>query len=241
MLSGRTRRFENTIAATILINLALWFFLSQQSRYVAGLIFPLTVLAGGAIARLQIGKVLAVATVINSFLGIVVVYQTWAAPKLPVVLGKIDRDAYLKESVSFYEPAKFLNEQAKGGRVALFDEVFGYFLDVPYFWANPGHTTELGYDKMQTGADLADALKKIGITHVYFNGRQAYQGQPEEWQKWLAATGLQGSPVPYPEADRAQRFEDLRNKYKVMLAEAVAMGRLQPVKAFGRGIVFVLR
>ncbi|RYG47643.1 hypothetical protein EON79_06770 [bacterium] len=127
--------------------------------------------------------------------------------------------------------APVINQEVKNGRVALYDEVFGYVLDVPYYWANPGHTTELGYDRMKSGDDLIAALKAKGITHIYFN----LGPDREQAGRWMeAAQGVR----PYEGADRASLADNPEVAWKLWLAEAAAARRLTVVQATGTKLFF---
>ena len=248
MLSGRARRVEGVCLAVAAASFFAWFFLSQQARYAFVWCVPLVVMAGGAVVRLAAGRVVAGAIALQAAVTLFVATNvgdtggSLLGQKLRVALGTEDADAYQTRRLGFYAPSKFLNETAKGGRVALFDEVFGFLLDVPYFWAGPGHTTELGYATMKNGDELVAALKKQGITHAYFALGTAFQGRPDEADRWIRAAGLSGPAVPYTGADREGRLGDERSAYKVFLAEAVASGALRPLQEFrGRRIVFEVR
>jgi hypothetical protein len=156
--------------------------------------------------------------------------------QLQVISGRLPAEDYMKRSVGFFEPSRYLNEVAKGGRVALYDEVFGYLLDVPYFWANPGHTTELGYERMTSGADLWKALRDKGITHVYVNLRPAGTDVNDaNYRKWIATLGLEGPPQPYTDTEKAEIMSspDLNRRQKLVLGEAIASGWLTDPKRFG--------
>jgi len=59
--SGRAKTNEKGVLATQFVMLLMWFFLSQQSRYLTGMVAAFSVLAGGAIANLVWGRVMAVA------------------------------------------------------------------------------------------------------------------------------------------------------------------------------------
>ena len=239
LISGRSRRQEGVCLAVALVSFGAWFFLSQQARYAFVWCVPLTILAGGAVSRLRAGRIIAGAIAVQAALTFYVAtrFGTAFTDKLRVVIGGDTADAYQTRKIAFAEPAKYLNEVAKGGRVGLFDEVFGYLLDVPYFWAGPGHTTEMGYRTMRNGDEFVVALKRLGITHVYFSTSTAFGGGPEG-ERWARAAGLAGTPEPYVGADRESRLADERSAYKVFLAEAVASGRLKLLKAFGRKLVF---
>lgn len=237
LFSGRATRWEGGVLAAVLVSLAMWFVLSEQSRYIIALCVPLCVLLGGGIVRLRAGPVLAGVTVLQALYSFYLLKVFRIDQQLQAVTGQVDRGQYLKATVGFYEPAQSLNEIVGSGKVALYDEVFGYLLDVPYIWANPGHTTELGYEKMSTGDDLARSLRAHGITHIYLN-LSIYPRGDESVQKWAAAAGLRGAPVPYSEAEREEKMADLGWRWKILLAEAVASGKLRLVNAFGSRLIF---
>ncbi|CAN5688506.1 hypothetical protein BH11ARM2_BH11ARM2_09990 [soil metagenome] len=229
--SGRAGPFEKRVLGAGLLSLLLWFALSQQSRYILSLAPLMALLAGGAVERLRAMGVAAL-TVVQMAVALAVQWTTLAQNQLPVVLGRVDREAWRAERVGFARPAAFLNQEAKGGRVALYDEVFGYLLDVPYYWANPGHTTELGYDRIHSGDDLVVALKAKGITDVYFN--LGLSG-PEFGARWSEAA--QGSR-PFEGAEREGIADNPEIAWKLWLAEAAASGKLRLVQAFGSKLVF---
>ncbi|HWD38268.1 MAG TPA: hypothetical protein VG944_05430 [Fimbriimonas sp.] len=233
--SGKLSRFEGVVAASVLVSLAMWFVLSEQSRYIVGLAFSLCVLGGGLVGRLKVAPaMIAVATVqVLASIFVFTRYGDHFSDKLKVVIGGQTSEEYQKRVVSFYEPAQDLNQIAKNGRVALYDEVFGYFLDVPYFWANPGHTTEMGYEQMQTSDELVASLKRLGITYVYINLGLTF-GDRDAIQKWMVSA--QSGAPPYP--DRAAMMSDPRSKYKVLLAEAASKGQLTPYKSYGARLIF---
>lgn len=243
LFSGRARRAEGVCLAVALVSFGLWFVLSQQARYSLVWCLPLLLMAGGAVGRLRAGAVVAGAIAVQAVLTFFVHtrFGDEFSAKLRVVLGQESPEEYQARSLGFYEPARFLNENAKGGRVALFDEVFGFLLDVPYFWAGPGHTTELGYATMKSGDELVAALKRQGITHAYLSLAlgTTFGGNREERDRWVSAAGLAGgAPVPYVGEDRARRLQDERSAYKVFLAEAIASGHLRPMRSFRSGVVF---
>lgn len=231
-LSGRSRRFETGVIAVALLTLVAWFFLSQQSRYLLTILWPLAFLAGGAVVRLALGQVVAGLVVVQSLASFAVLQTYIVAPKLQVLAGKVSPEDYQKATIGFYEPAQYLNQNLKpSDKVALYDEVFGFLLDVPYYWANPGHTTELGYEKMATADDLIASLKSHGFTHVYFNAGQGL-GDPTEFGYWFSLAGLRPFDGP-PVYQRADRFGDLGQRYKILLAEAIKAHKLELVQAFG--------
>jgi hypothetical protein len=243
MFSGKVRRFEGSIIAAILISLCMWFALSEQSRYIVGLFFPACVLVGGAATLLRIGPLLAGASVLQ-LLATVMVYTRYPDPesrfsaKLKVVLGGQTPEEYQSRYIGFYDAAQELNKTVGQGRVALFDEVFGYLLDVPYFWANPGHSTEIGYEQLQTADQFVEALQKLGITHVYINLSETFGRNKDLTDQWIQATGLKGQKVPYP--NREANLKDPQSAYKVLLAEAISEGKISYLTTVHSGLIFTV-
>jgi hypothetical protein len=247
--SGRITRFEGAVLAVVGVSFLLWFGLSQQARYITALMVPLSVLAAGGVARLAVGKLLAGAIALQAAVSLALTNATLVSPASPnperptikplqVALGQVTPEEYLAQNLAFFEPAGRLNAQARTGKVALFDEVFGFYLDVPYFWANPGHTTELGYDTMTNGGDLVEALRKLGISHVYLN-IGIYPSADPGYQRWRAAMGLDGPAQPFSPEERARMSADLREKWKMLIADAIAGGLLEPSEPVGpRRLIF---
>lgn len=233
--SGRGRKFELATLATVGISLLLWFALSQQARYIIAQMVPLSILAGGAVVRLKTGQLLAGAAALQAAFSLYLVNDQLTTARLQVLLGKVSPEEYQTARIAFYEPSQAINKLGGDGRVALYDEVFGYLLDVPYIWANPGHSTELGYDAMRDGKDLVASYKRNGITRVYLSF-SIYSGSDPGFQRFLAALGLAGSKAaPYEGKEREAQFSDLRNKWKALVADAVESGDLVPVQAFQHG------
>jgi hypothetical protein len=156
-------RFEKILISTAIITLVTWFFLTQQSRYIISLVALTAPLMGGAIACLPLGRLAAAAVIAQG------AYTGFLSYLFVPIAG--DREEYLKSTFDFYTESQLLNELGKSEnvKVALFDEVRGYYLDVDYFWANPGHHTLLPYDSYKKPDDIVAGLKSLGTTHIYLN------------------------------------------------------------------------
>ena len=235
MFSGRGRRVEGTLLGFVGISFLMWFALSQQSRYVVNLAPPLCLLLGGAVARLGAGPVVAAIAVLQAAYSVVLVRSAVTDHQLPVVVGKVSRDAYLQQKVQFYAAAQVIDDLAKDGKVALYDETFGFLLDVPYFWANPGHCTIIPYDSLSDGRAYAAEMKREGFTHIYVNFWGTWDPQDED--RWLQAAGLEGPVRPYSPDERKRITDNWETKWRVLLAEAVAAGaiRLPAIEPSGSG------
>jgi len=160
-----------------------------------------------------------------------------AVQQLLVALGKVSGDEYQAATVPFAEGARKLNEIVPAtGKVALFDEVFGFLLDKPYFWANPGHSTMIPYDGMTSGADLAEGLKKLGFTHVYASISPMVKDRTFA-RSWLASMGIaDGDPIPADQ--REALLANWEGKWQILLADAVKEGQIRLVEPLRSGLIF---
>lgn len=232
----RGRRLEAAVLASVLLSLVLWFALSQQSRYIVTLAVPLAVLAGGAAVRLRAGQLLAGVVALQAAYSLWMIKTLLVDDRLPVALGRVSREEFLTRRVPFFPPSQVLNEQVGGGRVALYDEVFGFFLDVPYFWANPGHSSEIPYASLNTGEEYAEAMRRLGFTHVYVS-LSPIVADPNFVRPWLVSMGLaEGEPLTAEE--RRSLLDQFQTRWKVLLADAVNSGELRPGAQFRSGLLF---
>lgn len=230
--SGQATRREKLVLATLGVSLLAWFVLSQQSRYLTAIVAPMAVLGVGAVARLRMGRIL------PFVIGAQAVYSAWmlaimqTAEQLKVVTGAMTADEYQTQAVGFYAPAKAINELAGQVKVALYDELFGYFLDKPYMWANPGHSTLIPVEKSETGDDYADAMIELGFTHAYVNLQMM---DSKARARWIEAMGLAGEGAAYSDGERAEVRSNPDLWWRVLFAEAVRSGRLKVVQTFPVG------
>ncbi|MBS1712729.1 MAG: glycosyltransferase family 39 protein [Armatimonadetes bacterium] len=226
--SGRAEGRERAVLAVVGVGFVFWFFLSQQSRYLTSVVVPLGVLAGGAVARLTLGRVLAVGVVLQAAYSAAMLYMTQSVDQLRVVLGQIDREQYQTLTVPFYGPSKTINALQGDVKIALYDEVFGFYLDKPYFWANPGHSTLIPYESLADGNALAAEMRRLGFTHAYVNLALV---DPEFRARWQAAMGDR----PYADDERDALRQDPNLWWRYLFADAVRSGSIRPVATFPKG------
>jgi hypothetical protein len=227
---GGLRAEERMALAVAGVSLAMWFFLSQQSRYILSLAPLLAVVGAAAMAPSRFALWRSVAGFVIAAQAL---YSFWmvgtlvSVAQLPVVLGRVDRQEWMAARIPLAARAKAIKaEVGPQGKVALYDEVFGYVLDVRYEWANPGHPTRIPYPNLTDGAGLVDALLDLGFTHVYVN--LGYQ-EPS-WRERLGAA-LMGRARLTPD-ELARLAMDRRTHWQGLLAEAVALGRARPTRAW---------
>ncbi|AIE86710.1 ArnT family glycosyltransferase [Fimbriimonas ginsengisoli] len=236
-LSGRARRFERFILASSGIFFVLWIFLSQQSRYITTLAPPAAILLGGAAVMLTLRQAAMAVAVLQTSYTLWLFQSQKFSDQLQVVLGRVSADEYQAATIPFFEASKAINQQVVGGKVALYDEVFGNLLDVPYMWANPGHSTLIPYDSMNNAEDYVREMKRLGFTHAYINLSPMVKDKAFA-QQWLASMGLYGAPTPLQADLRKSLVDDWQSKWEVLLADAVAEHKLIPVQPFKHGVLF---
>jgi len=78
---------------------------------------------------------------------------------------------YLQKSLDFYPVYDYVNTHLASGktRVLLFREIRGYYLKVPYVWADPLNQTIIYYPEYRNPEELLSHLKVLGITHIIVN------------------------------------------------------------------------
>ncbi len=232
---GKARREDLFVLSSVGIGFLMWFFLSQQSRYLTNLVIPLIPTALLLLEDKR-WRILAMgAASLQALYSAGMIYMTQTQDQMKVALGQEDRGAYRKRTVSFSDAANSINQLGKNSKVALYDEVFGYLLDVPYFWANPGHSTLIPYETLDTGEEFSAKLREMGFTHVYLNMQMQ---DPEFRERWIKAMGVQGTPVPFTEDETANMNADLNLKWKFLIADAVNHHKLRPVEAVRSGLLF---
>jgi hypothetical protein len=87
---------------------------------------------------------------------------------------------------------------------------------------------------METQDDFVDGLQKQGISHLYWNLSLTPKPQRDEL---LQASGLVGTPVALNPDVRANLMADTQSKWKPLLVEAIASGRIRLVKEFGSRVI----
>lgn len=222
---------EGPILAWLLISLLMWGFLSQQSRYAVGFAPPLCFLLAGVVSRRHwFSPVLMGAVVLQ---GLITLYASkellLTQERLQTAFGRNPSDEHLQKGLPFYDAATKLNADATVIKVALFDEVFGFYLDKPYFWASYGHTTELGYDAMQSADEFVSALKRMGFSHLYVNLLVA----DPEFRDGMVALSQGGTLA----VDPAKYVPDVQSRWKGFMLEAFRDGKLEFSQGARGGII----
>ena len=210
------------ILGTAGLSLALWFVLSQQSRYCL-LLLPLSLplliswLSGGRLTRII--AYFAVATSCVYSFGLC---SYWVS-LIPASSG----GGRSPEIANELQHLHSFNAAVGSGRIALFDEVFGYVLNCDYVWANPGHSTLIPSEKMRDGDALVSKFRELGVNYVYVS----LKWMRRERAEWFAeASAL--APDWYKEA-----YDDPQTRWQALLADGIVRNRLVVRSAGGRSLL----
>ena len=199
------KRWERTAVFLLLWGLgisATWFFMMQQTRYLVpalpafALVAAWGLLQGSKGVKVAGGTVIALAALWGGYLAVTQLIS-------PVPPGALERAEL------------WINENApREAKVALFDEVRGFYLDRAYVWAQPNHAPGLLPYESYADADafLAD-FKRRGYTYLLLNtANSPARGEDAPWGRW-----------------------------RILLSEAVSGDKVERAATFGKVIVYKIR
>lgn len=230
-LVSRSGQARLVLAAVGLLLLG-WFFLTQQSRYLLPAVPPLAIMAGALSDRYRWGPALGAIIAAQAGYSFWLLKATQLDRQLPYVLGRQTLQRFYAQNLPFGLSAMALNELPKGSKVALYDQVFGFLLDVPYLWANPGHSTVIPYERL-TASNYAATMASLGFTHVYV---EVWRSQGPLAQQTLEELGFRAGPG-FDAQTRASLATDLRSSWRLLVAGAARLGTLRPVRALPTGVL----
>lgn len=226
--SGRARRFELVLLLVLLLSLVAWFFMTQQSRYLSGLIFVSSVLAGGVMTLRY--RALAIAAIALQVAWCFTLFAYFnrdeLAAQISVSMGDMTREEYLSARFDFWPGVQAINSLEEGAKVALYDEVRGFYLKRDYFWANPQHSTMIPYETLSGGEELVKHLRRLGVTHVYIHLSPVVLGV-ERANRLAAAFTDTSAPIEGEERFRQLLIEAVRHgELRLLSSQITSSGRL---------------
>ncbi|MBC8141746.1 MAG: hypothetical protein H7Y38_09940, partial [Armatimonadetes bacterium] len=165
------------LAAFAFVAYLFWFALVQGTRYLLPVLPVLALLAAQTLMGLfaeRKGFARYVGTGIVALSGVWGMYlaaNAFTAPAIRVVLGTQSRAEYVAQTQwmdTLYPASAWINDNTPpNAKVALFDVVFGFYIDRPILWANPNHSgTLLPWDTYQTADDWLTDFKRRGYTYI---------------------------------------------------------------------------
>jgi hypothetical protein len=122
-----------------------------------------------------------------------------------VVTGQVSEDDFLHATLDpVYQASEWINTLPENVRIALYQENRWFYLDRPYFWANPGQHNMIVYEALPDGNALVEEYRRFGLTHVLVS----YQWGPitdTRWHQLINDAIQRGRLVEVFRTDRAER------------------------------------
>ena len=221
-LARRPDPLEGGLLAFVGVSLVLWFALSQQSRYATTLAIPACLLLGGAAVSGAIGRIAAAAAVLKPVTRSGFSKQAAWTQRFRLPWARLPRWITSMQTFRSLKQPRRSMLFPPNSKVALYDQVFGYYLDRSYFWANPGHSTLIPYDSIRSGKEYADAMRKLGFTHIYI---QLVDRETDPRLLPHLAPGRSTCSCRCRSKSRRWRG-DWKSAWKVHFTEAVALGEV---------------
>jgi hypothetical protein len=157
-----------------LITVVIWFFLTQQVRYLLPVLPVYCLLTSIIIAELWQTQ-LAVKTALSVLYAVSILFSGAVALMLvrqqaPVVFGIVDKDEYVTQGLASYPAMQYLNSQTpKGAGVVFYGEPTDYYCDRPYMWGESGNGIVIPYDTMSSPSDLKKWLIDHGFHYIFID------------------------------------------------------------------------
>ncbi len=135
-LAPRARRPAGAVWTAILLYAAVWFFSSQQARFLVQLMPALAVLAAVGILALagrgRLGRIAAVAAVSGALATGLAVSSVYASQFARVVVGSESERAFLARKAPYDQGIDWLNRNLGKNEKVLIDFTFVLYLERPY-------------------------------------------------------------------------------------------------------------
>jgi hypothetical protein len=156
----------------------IWFFLTQQLRYLLPIVPVYSVLAAHVLVSLVRERsfsgyaALCVQVVVS--VSTMLFFLPLAAGQVDVLSGAVTARDYAARSVESVPAFEFLNAQTpRDAGVALFGEPRGFYLNRRYLWAEQGHSLYVPYRSFRSPDDLRHWFLNHGYTFVLVNWHNA--------------------------------------------------------------------
>lgn len=150
-----------------------WFMEAQYLRYLLPALGCLAILVGwGASKWFQVGMLTAAVTRVTISVGlayavVVALWQSATLTPLPVAVGLVSNEEFLRTVEPTYRVADFVNRALpRKAVIATYGFPLGYYFERRYFWADEGHNLLIRYKKLRGVEDLIAEWHRLGVTHV---------------------------------------------------------------------------
>jgi hypothetical protein len=218
---GKWGRTSIALAGFALLGYVFWFFLVQGTRYFIPILPVVALLAAESFLGLwNAGKGFAryVAAFVLAASGVWGMYfasNVFAVPAIRVVTGAQSQSEYVASTQwmgTLLPACEWINANTPpDSKVALFDVVFGFYIDRPILWANPNHSGMLlPWDSYTTADDWLADFKRRGYTTLLTDEAFAPPAdsplQEQKWRLFLQEAVASGkAEVVFEKADERGR------------------------------------
>jgi len=160
------------LVAISMVQILIWCFMTQQSRYLMPALAILSAVAAYAVIHLSTTnmlRIVLIAVAVLQFTAAATLYGFGAFINAPPVFGLESRDKYLNRALDIYPAVKEANELPKNSKIVLFGDTRGFYLNREYLWGDASHNDLIPFARLGSPKDLAHALRKMRVTHVLIN------------------------------------------------------------------------
>lgn len=177
------------LAVFFILQILMWFILTQQSRYLISAYAIGAVLSAAIIYNDEKQKLIQCAVltlyVVTAIFGIYTMLP-YLSKRVNVVFGKESQEAYLSRTLNIYNAQQFINSMTfmpnQQMKIALFGDTRGFYLNHPYIWADGSHNVTFTRD-FKSAEELVSYMKSLGITYAmvdfrFFPQRESAGGIP---------------------------------------------------------------
>jgi 4-amino-4-deoxy-L-arabinose transferase-like glycosyltransferase len=187
----------------------IWFYLTQQNRYLMPVLPALVLGIVAVLATLPkerhlLRNVIQVVIGFELVWGLVMCYWTTGS-QLLAGLGLESKDEYLTQTLDIYPIAQQINATLpSGAKIMLFGETRGFYLDRNYLWGIGNNDLIHEPEDTADPQKLATAFRRLGVTHLLLAPAsvQAMQEAQDPLNRSLRGLAAQGDVRQVLEARR---------------------------------------
>jgi hypothetical protein len=116
---------------------------------------------------------------------IVALWQSVALTPLPVAIGLVSNEDFLRTVEPTYRVAEFVNRALpRRAVIATYGFPLGYYFDRRYFWADGGHNRLIRYEELRGVDDLVSEWQRLGVTHVVIDWK--FVPRESDFGRWIS-------------------------------------------------------
>jgi 4-amino-4-deoxy-L-arabinose transferase-like glycosyltransferase len=168
-----------------------WFMEAQYLRYLLPALGCLAVLTGWGMSRLMgMGVLTGFFARVTISVGlvyalIVALWQSVVLTPLPVAIGLVSNEDFLRTVEPTYRVAEFVNRALpRRAVIATYGFPLGYYFDRRYFWADGGHNRLIRYEELRGVDDLVREWHRLGVTHVVIDWK--FVPRESDFGRWVS-------------------------------------------------------